>query len=659
MRARELAVPVAIAACVAVASPLHTPLNNPNEGVRVFAAKAVVEHGTFAIDAVVAEWGYIDDKAQRAGRLYSSKAPLTSLLAAAGYALVHPFTGDLTRETLTRVARVFGSAVPCLALMVVVWLGLRRRVADPVIADLSLVGMVVGSGVLASINVLSGHGIAALAPAAALLYARGAPDEAPRSRRARLGGIGLALAAAVGAEYPALVAAAPMAALVWWCDRRRDTVLWLALGALPVALAVCVAHTAMFGAPWRTGYSFLENRQYQEVVAGTLFGIGAPDPSVWRAVLVSPAVGLWFFSPVLAVGAAALIGNLRRRDERAQAVAVAAASVLLLLFIAGFRGWRGGWSVGPRYVSELIGLWAVPAALYFDRSARARPALSIATLSALVAVGVVHSGIAGMFFPHLSDALANPVYEMMLPLVARGFAPTSVPLALGASPAVASLSCVLVLSAPLVFAVLVRWRADAARALGAALAAVLVAVLAALVVGPLLPGTAEGGGALEARRMMDNWRPEEGNPVIAADPGLAPRTLIAIDRARVALPMLVRDGCARATTSTAAVVARTRPVEAALRAAPPGSLVVLDDEEALALADLVDAAPVVLVRADLDRWRGPLPCTGDVRVVTRGGSPLARGLARLEVVSRMPIDDGRELVVLRRAPPTPPGPRGE
>src|SRR5687768_16508075 len=100
-RARAIVFACAIVACVFVSSPLHLPLNNPNEGVRVFAAKALVEHHTFAIDEVVREWGYIDDKSKHGGRLYSSKAPLASIIGAIAYAIVHPFTGDLDRPALT------------------------------------------------------------------------------------------------------------------------------------------------------------------------------------------------------------------------------------------------------------------------------------------------------------------------------------------------------------------------------------------------------------------------------------------------------------------------------------------------------------------------------------------------------------------------------
>ncbi|MBI1949570.1 MAG: hypothetical protein HYS27_28040 [Deltaproteobacteria bacterium] len=647
MRARDAAVPIAIAACVAFASPLHSPLNNPNEGVRVFAAKALVEQGTLAIDGVVAQWGYIDDKAKHGGHLYSSKAPLVSLLAAAGYAVIHPISGDLAREPLTRVARLFGDALPSLLIALVVWLGLRRRLADQVIADVSLVGMVLGTGVLASINVLSGHALAALVPAAVLLWARGAPEEPSRARRRRLAGLGLLLAAAVGAEYPAVLMSLPLAVLLVATDRRRDTLLWLALGALPVVLLVGAAHTAMFGAPWRTGYSFLENRQYQEVVAGTLFGIGAPVPAVLRSALLSPAVGLWFFSPLLAVGALAAAIGLRGREAkdgpRAEAVAVVVASALLLLFIAGFRGWRGGWSVGPRYVSELVGLWVVPAAVAFDRIALSKPMLARTVLAALVAIGLLHAGVAGMFFPHLSDVFANPVPEMMVPLVARGFSPSSLPLWLGAPPALACAACLLVLVLPLVLAVAAGGR----RCAVGGCAAITASIVFAVVLDPLLGATQGDAGALEARRMMDNWRPEAGNPVLAADPARSPRTLLAIDRARDALPALLRDGCATVGPPVARLDVG-EPLASAVSAAAPGSLLVVGDHDALALADLVGAAPVVVLRADLERWRGPLPCAGPVNVLLHEREPTPRAFAAREPLERRPLGDGWQLASFAR-----------
>ena len=61
-------------------APYHHKLNNPNEGVRIFMVKAMVDHGQFHIDPVVKKWKYINDKSKRDGKLYSSKAPLMSMM---------------------------------------------------------------------------------------------------------------------------------------------------------------------------------------------------------------------------------------------------------------------------------------------------------------------------------------------------------------------------------------------------------------------------------------------------------------------------------------------------------------------------------------------------------------------------------------------------
>ena len=87
-------------------------INNPNELVRVYGARALAEHGTWAIGTrelfgerfvdqgpVYSDWGYVNDKALTcddprarppacAGRLFAAKAPAASLLGAPVLAVV-------------------------------------------------------------------------------------------------------------------------------------------------------------------------------------------------------------------------------------------------------------------------------------------------------------------------------------------------------------------------------------------------------------------------------------------------------------------------------------------------------------------------------------------------------------------------------------------
>ncbi|MBM4281234.1 MAG: hypothetical protein FJ137_10925 [Deltaproteobacteria bacterium] len=611
---RGVVLGAALLAAAFVSSPLHLPLNNPNEGVRVFATRALVEHGTTAIDAVVADWGYIDDKATRDGRLYSSKAPLVTLLAAGAYAVVHPLSGDLDRVALTRLCRVAGNVVPTALLVGVAWWALRRRRRDPVLADLAVVGLVTGTGLLASLHVFSGHALVAAAGAA--LTALALLDEVPSTRR--LVGVGLIVSAAACAEYPAALLA-PLA----WPVLRRHPRRWRALlvligAAFVAALPTMAVHAASFGAPWRTGYSFLENAQYRPLVAGTLMGIGAPDLGVLGTALLSPEVGLFFFAPLSAVGVATL-PRLPRADRLVVVVVVA----LFVLFIAGFRGWRGGWSVGPRYLSELWGVLAVVAAVGLEGW---RPAVARAALVAVVVAGVVHSGLAGALFPHLPDLLQNPVGELVLPLVVRGVAPDSVPLALGLSPGLSVVVIVVVVALPLVVAV-------ASRAPVSLLGLLVVPLLVA--VDLALPGTEPGARGREVRRALDNWRPERGVPYLE-DGAHDPRVLFAVDRGRLARNPTCPHEPPRPRRSDigegARVLDRAR--------LPDDGLVVVDDALADAIAPRGGGALMVAAR-DVDvHLRGRLPCVGDIIVVVRAGAPWPASLRALRVVDDEDLGGG-------------------
>jgi hypothetical protein len=621
-RTLPAALTLSLVAAVAVSSPLHLPLNNPNEGVRVFATRALVEYGTPAIDAVVRDWGYIDDKAERGGRLYSSKAPFVTLVAAAAYAVVRPIVGDLDRAALTRFCRLTGSAIPTAMLLAVAFWALRRRCRDAVVVDLAIVGIVVGSGVLATLHVFSGHALAAAAGAA--LGALALLDDVPSPRRLLF--VGATLSAAACAEYPAVLLGPLVLPVVRRHPRPGRALLAVFAAALLVAVPTLVLHSVSFGAPWRTGYSFLENAHYQPLVQGTLMGVGWPDRRVLATVLFSPAVGLFFFAPLCAVGVVAA-----RRLPWPERLAFAGVVIAFRLFIAGFRGWRGGWSVGPRYLSELWGVLGVAAAVGLDgwRSRFTRP-----VLVAAVAIGIVHSGIAGALFPHLPDLLENPVGELVLPLVVRGIAPDSVPLALGMASSTSVMVIVAVLALPLFVAV-------APRAPAALLG--LSVVVPVVLVDLTLPGTDAAARGREVRRALDNWRPETGVPYLV-DGADDPRVLFAIDRGRRAsspacpeMPVRPR----RPDLGPGADVLR----RAAL---PDRGLVVVHDALADAIAPHGGGALIVTVRDLAGHLRGVLPCTGDIIVVARARESLPVALQGLPVGTDDDLGGGWRRLTLGR-----------
>src|SRR5262245_20801435 len=63
-----------------VVFPYTPAINNPNENVRIYMTRALVEHHELAINKIEAEWGYVNDKAKNGPRVFSGKAPGASLL---------------------------------------------------------------------------------------------------------------------------------------------------------------------------------------------------------------------------------------------------------------------------------------------------------------------------------------------------------------------------------------------------------------------------------------------------------------------------------------------------------------------------------------------------------------------------------------------------
>ena len=670
----------------AISSPLHAPLNNPNEGVRVFTVKALVEQHSFVINDIVKAWGFIDDKSVVDGRLYQSKAPLVTLLAAAGYAAVHPFTGDLERSALTRLCRVVGGFLPALLVAALMWRTLNRSRSedDPEGNGLApeksqrqhavvLVGILLGSGVVASLHVFSGHALAALCPAVVVALWRHRGGDAHRQTLIATA----LLVLAASAEYPAALCL-PLVLPLWWRSPRRGrTALTALMVAIVAAAPAMVAHTAMFGSPFTTGYSHLESAAYRPLVAGTTFGIGLPDPSVWWTVLCSVELGLFVYAPITILGVVGLGRRLLRlfthrkhfkhfkhdpTDEFLQVLSAVVVVVAMLLFIAGFRGWRGGWSVGPRYILELVGVLGVLALDGVDAQRLSRRHLGTVFLVLSVWLGVLHSGLAGAFFPHLPDVLPAPIGQFVLPMIARGLCPDSPVLwlthALGAGPGIAAFVVAVVVFIPV--AMLTWWTS---KRIFVGVVGVTVLVASTHIV--TAPQTASAG--LEVRRLYDNWRPEIGNPwlmdVAAVDDDTWQTTPVeggrpasdavafAIDRARTVrgdircaeAPRPRHHDVGAGATLLRGILDGDGDAGTPEKGEGSGRLIVVDDALAAHIAPL-GGGHLVVAAHDLARWRRPLPCFGDVEVVISG--PLPAALEHLTVRQETPL------------PPRPPLPLG-
>jgi hypothetical protein len=225
-------------------------------------------------------------------------------------------------------------------------------------------------------------------------------------RTAFLGGLGygvalLALPAAVF-SFPIFLAAMVGSVALSRTDgpgRRSWKALggWLA-GAAGPFLIYLLYNSLRFGSPLDNGSRFLLQDFSLPVYKGLI------------GLLVSPARGLLFYSPVLLL---ALPGYwIGFRKHKLEFSLIAAVVGLYLVFYAAFKGWHGSWSWGPRYLVPLLPLMAVPAAAAWEAVRAKRHVVGYVLLAFLVAASVFVQLVGNAGDPivtefRLSDRLAS------------------------------------------------------------------------------------------------------------------------------------------------------------------------------------------------------------------------------------------------------------
>ena len=459
-------------------------LNNPNELVRVYMARAMLEHGTYAIGErraaddgfrdggpVYSDWGYVNDKAlvcddprarppSCSGKLYAAKAPGASFLAVPVLGLLKLALG---REP-SRTAAVFLLRwVFCIVPTALFWIAMRRfllRSGTPPPAALACAL----AGALGSLSftygqMFAGHQLAALGLGTAFLAAfwpAGSTSRpAPTSPRAALL-FGFAAGFAVCCEYPSAPAALLLGGAWLWFGRASPRALAMAaLGAALPLLAMAHFHWSAFGAPWTTPYSHLENPEFVRDIAPGFLGISAPTWERFHGSLFAPYLGLFFWAPWIALAVGALPLLLHKRHPAGTAAALVVA--YYLVFQVTHALWRSGWVVGPRYLTPVVPFAAAAVGLAIAQlTAAARP-WAVALLGASGAAAIAATGLASTVCQAFPLEVYNPLVEVVWPLLSHGYVPRNllqqagVPGLWSALPVLAALATAiaLLLTAPL------------------------------------------------------------------------------------------------------------------------------------------------------------------------------------------------------------------
>ncbi len=425
-RGRRLALFGICALAYVYAFPYHPRVNNPNENVRFFMTAALVDDHTFAIEHVREQWGWVNDAAVFEGHVYSVKAPATSYLGVPGYWLYRRYTiitgTPFDRTTALWVVRFTASVLPTLAFLYAFHRWLARRGGPPVVRDAVVLSLGIGSLLYAYGMLFVSHTLSAVVAFGAFMILERARAAKQISGWAALSA-GFLAASATAFEYPGFFASGLLSIYALFAIRQRPYLVNFGVGALVPTVSVLLFHRICFGNALTPGHRYLEAEAFRELSREGFYGSGSFHWEAAGGLLFDLGYGLFPLTPVLLlafVGYPALLANRRTRLDAVFALLIPLTTFLL---ICTMNNWRGGWTVGARYLAialPFLGWAAVEGGRVIARFA---PRLVSTFAVASLGVGMLASGGPSVYYPHMPEAVTRPLPQMLRVLVRHDFAP--------------------------------------------------------------------------------------------------------------------------------------------------------------------------------------------------------------------------------------------
>ncbi|HVK83346.1 MAG TPA: hypothetical protein VM513_04515 [Kofleriaceae bacterium] len=426
---------IAIALAYLYVFPYFPKIRSANELPRVYLTRAMAAEHRFAIDTGVKRYGATADVSPSGGHSYSNKAPGSSMLALPAYAAVRAVSGEPSLTVAMWICRVTAGIVPMIAFLWLLGGYLERFAPDPRVRRLVIVAYAFGSLAMTYSVLFYSHQLAAACIGSAWILASDVADKR-RGWRAMFAAGAFAGAAPL-VDYQAVFAALPIAVFVIvrvWRWPRRELV--RAVGAATAGAAVPIAillayHAVCFGSPWATGYN--ASTTFAHFHQQGFLGITELRWEAFWGSLLRPDNGLFFLAPwlLLAIPGAVV---LARRDRGTAAVGIAVV-VIYVLFISSINFWRGGWGVGPRYVTAMLPFMLPMVAACLQALVDRKLALAIA--ASTIVVGVAIYALSTATFPYWPDVLSDgsavrhPLFEVMFPLLGDGLVAPNVAMVIG------------------------------------------------------------------------------------------------------------------------------------------------------------------------------------------------------------------------------------
>lgn len=486
--------------------PYQSRINNPNENVRLYMTAAIVEEGRYAIDGMRKRWGWVNDAAVFGGHVYSVKAPGTSLLGVPAYAAylqaTHLLGRPFDRTEGLWLCRVFASILPTLVWLFFFHRWLARRSESPALCDAVFVSVALGSLLYGYALMFASHTTSAAAAFGAFMLLYDAREARACSAR-RAFGAGLLVASVTLFEYPGLVASVVLTVYAAFALRRPTRLVAFAAGGLGPTLAVMHFQWRAFGNPFMPGHLFVESAALRAAHHEGLYGAVGPSAAALHGLTLHPGAGLFPLTPILAFAAIGFVLLWGTRARRADAACALALVVLTLLAIASMNNWRGGWTIGPRYLAVVVPFLGWGALVGLEAIARRSEGHALALATGCTAAALVASGLPSAYFPHFPPEVARPLPDVVWLLVGHGYAPPNAGAFAGVygTPSMLPLFAALLAALATCLAATAGWRARAVRAAGAA-------ALTAVLLAPLHVRTGDPARIAQARAFItEHWTP--------------------------------------------------------------------------------------------------------------------------------------------------------
>jgi len=320
--------------------------------------------------------------------------------------------------------RTTATLIPFLIWLVFFHRWLAKHSKNPALRDSVFFSVALGSLLYGYSTAFVSHSLSAAVGFGAFMILLDERHDPPSDRgHWRSFWTGLLTASVTFFEYPGLVISIVLSLHALLVIRPVKRLISFALGGLIPTLSVMHFHASAFGNPFTPGHLMVENPVLRSAHQTGIYGAVGPTWKAFNGLLFDLAAGLFPLTPILVFALLGFVFLVIKRRQRLEAFSALAICSSTILVICSMNNWRGGWTIGPRYLAAIVPFmaWVALKALEIIASRFAR----LAVILALGCSGTAFlaSGLPSAYYPHIPPELSHPLPQLFFVLISHDFAP--------------------------------------------------------------------------------------------------------------------------------------------------------------------------------------------------------------------------------------------